>query len=142
LVNYLKEKRIAIDPLKNSTLAVYHDPCNYGRKAKRLFGHGYYEEPRWVMDQCFAEWKDLWPNKKHQFCCGGGGGTMVTGYDEERLHYGRKKISQIKYSGAGIVVVPCHSCHGQIGNLLKEAKMNDIQVKYLWEVVADSLVMN
>lgn len=66
---------------------------------------------------------------------------MVTGYDEERLHYGRKKISQIKHSGAGIVVVPCHSCHGQIGNLLKEAKMNDIQVKYLWEVVADSLVM-
>ncbi len=55
---------------------------------------------------------------------------MMTEYDKERLHYGRKKIKQIKHSGVELVVL-CHSCHGKIGNLLKEAKRNNIQVKYL-----------
>ncbi|MBW1901269.1 MAG: hypothetical protein JRJ20_06490 [Deltaproteobacteria bacterium] len=36
---------------------------------------------------------------------------MTTGYNEERIFYGRKKMAQIKATGAEMVVVLCHSCY-------------------------------
>ncbi len=64
-------------------------------------------------------------------CCGGGGGTLLTPYREERLYYGRRKIEQIKRTEAEMVVLPCHSCHGQIKAALEDNGMSDIPVKYL-----------
>lgn len=141
LIKYIKEGRIKIDKSRFDILATYHDPCNYGRKAERLFGHGFFDEPRWILDQCMENWKDLYPEKMDQFCCGGGGGTLTTGYNQERIYYGRKKIDQIKATGAKMVVVPCHSCHGQLNNLKEEYDMQNLEVKYLWELVADCLII-
>jgi len=141
LIKYIKEGRIKIDKSRFDVLATYHDPCNYGRKAERLFGHGFFDEPRWILDQCMENWKDLYPEKMDQFCCGGGGGTLTTGYNQERIYYGRKKIDQIKATGAKMVVVPCHSCHGQLNNLIEEYNIKDLEVKYLWELVADCLII-
>ena len=141
LIKYIKEGRIKIDKSRFDILATYHDPCNYGRKAERLFGHGFFDEPRWILDQCMENWKDLYPEKMDQFCCGGGGGTLTTGYNQERIYYGRKKIEQIKATGAKMVVVPCHSCHGQLNNLKEEYNMQNLEVKYLWELVADCLII-
>ncbi|MBW1615071.1 MAG: (Fe-S)-binding protein [Deltaproteobacteria bacterium] len=142
LLKYIKEKRVKLDKSKNRIPSVYHDPCNYGRKSEKLFGYGYYKEPRIILDHCCENWIDTYPSENHQFCCGGGGGTLVTGYNEERIYYGRKKIDQIKASGAQMVIVPCHSCHGQINSLKKEYAMENLQVKYLWEVFADALVLD
>lgn len=141
LIKYIKEGRIKIDKSRFDILATYHDPCNYGRKAERLFGHGFFDEPRWILDQCMENWKELYPEKMDQFCCGGGGGTLTTGYNQERIYYGRKKIEQIKATGAKMVVVPCHSCHGQLNNLKEEYDMQNLEVKYLWELVADCLII-
>ena len=141
LIKYIKEGRIKIDKSRFDILATYHDPCNYGRKAERLFGHGFFDEPRWILDQCMENWKELYPEKMDQFCCGGGGGTLTTGYNQERIYYGRKKIDQIKATGAKMVVVPCHSCHGQLNNLKEEYDMQDLEVKYLWELVAGCLII-
>ncbi|MCU0598525.1 MAG: (Fe-S)-binding protein [Desulfobacterales bacterium] len=131
-----------MDKTKITGRVAYHDPCNYGRKSEELFGHGFYEEPRWILDQCVSEWVSLHPDKGTQYCCGGGGGTLQTPYKEERFIYGRKKIEQIRQSDAQMVVLPCHSCHGQIKALLEENHMNHIPVKYLWEVVADTLIVD
>jgi len=106
-----------------------------------MFGHGFYEEPRWILDQCIKKWVDLYPNRGSQFCCGGGGGTLTTGYNEERIFYGRRKMQQIQDTGAEMVVVPCHSCHGQLNAIKGEYGMEYLQVKYLWELVADCLVV-
>jgi len=142
LKDYLGSGRVRVDKTKLSGWrATYHDPCNYGRKSLELFGRAYYEEGRWVMDQCFEDWIDLYPNRGLQFCCGGGGGTLLTPYAAERTHYGRRKMEQIRRTGADLVVVPCHSCHGQIKAMTKELGL-EIQVKYLWEVVADALVLD
>ena len=122
-------------------LAAYHDPCNYCRKAEKLFGYGFYDEPRWILDHTVNEWVDLHPNGRQQVCCGGGGGALVNGYSEQRLHYGRRKMEQIKASGASMLVVSCHSCHGQIDNIKAQFGMEDLQVRYLWELVADALVL-
>ena len=139
MVDYLKSGRIQVDKAKVTQRVAYHDPCNYGRKSEEFFGHGFFEEPRWILDQCASDWVDLYPSKGNQYCCGGGGGTLLTPYKEERLHYGRRKIEQIKRAGAELIVLPCHSCHGQLKALLAENDMADIPVKYLWEVVADGL---
>ena len=141
LIKYIKEGRIKIDQSRFDVLATYHDPCNYGRKAERLFGHGFFDEPRWILDQCIKNWKELYPEKMDQFCCGGGGGTLTTGYNQERIYYGRKKIEQIKATGAKMLVVPCHSCHGQFNSIKEEYDMEDLEVKYLWELVADCLII-
>lgn len=142
LKDYIRTGRIRLDRSKLSGRATYHDPCNYGRKSLERFGRAYYEDGRWIMDQCFSDWVDLYPSKGNQYCCGGGGGTMLTPYSEERLHHGRSKMEQIRRSGADTVVVPCHSCHGQLRALAQASGMKELRVKYLWEVVADALVID
>ncbi|MFH2046444.1 MAG: (Fe-S)-binding protein [Pseudomonadota bacterium] len=141
LIKYIKEERIKLDKSRFAGLATYHDPCNYCRKAERLFGHGFYDEPRWILDQCLDNWVDLYPTRENQLCCGGGGGALTTGYNEERIAYGKKKMDQIKSTGAAIIVVPCHSCHGQLNNIKKEYGMEGLTVKYLWELVADCMIL-
>lgn len=141
LQEYISSGRVTLDKSKNPIRAAYHDPCNYGRKSEETFGHGYFEEPRWILDQCMSDWVDLFPSKGTQYCCGGGGGTLLTPYTDQRTHYARRKIEQIKRAGVELVVLPCHSCHGQIKAMAKAYGMENLQVKYLWEVVADALVV-
>ena len=142
LIDYIKTERIRIDKSRFDVLATYHDPCNYGRKAEKLFGHGYFDEPRWILSQCLDNWVDLYPTQQLQICCGGGGGALTTGYNDERIYYGRRKMEQIRATGASMVVVPCHSCHGQLQNIKTQYGFEDLQVKYLWELVADCLIMD
>lgn len=86
-------------------------------------------------------WTDLYPAGMNQICCGGGGGALVTGYNQERIFYARRKADQIRATGAGMLVVPCHSCHGQINGIKKEHGLADLEVKYLWELVADCMIV-
>jgi len=51
-------------------------------------------------------------------------------------------MDQIKAAGVNLIVVPCHSCHGQLNNIKKEHGMEGLEVKYLWEVVADILILD
>ncbi len=141
LEDYLASGRIKVDKTAHPQRALYHDPCNYGRKSRELFGRGYFDQPRRVMDQCLAEWTDSQPSRGNQYCCGGGGGTLLTPFKAPRIHYGRRKIDQIKQARAELVVVPCHSCHGQIKALLAAYEVKGVEVKYLWEVVADALIV-
>jgi Fe-S oxidoreductase len=75
-------------------------------------------------------------------CCGAGGGAWAMPYDKERLAYGKTKAEQIKKSGADLVVAPCHNCRDQImKGLAKEYDMGNYhETKYIWELVADSMV--
>ncbi len=66
---------------------------------------------------------------------------MLTPYDAQREYYSRRKIDQIKKSKAELVVVPCHGCHGQIRSMLDKQGLTGIEVKYLWQVVAEALVL-
>jgi hypothetical protein len=62
-------------------------------------------------------------------------------YSEERIFYGRVKAKQIKDTGAKLVVAPCHNCRDQIMKSLTKEFELDIETKYLWELVADSLIV-
>jgi Fe-S oxidoreductase len=139
---YIKTGRIKINKGVHEELTTYHDPCNYGRKSQVTFGHGYFEEPRWVTRQCCENLVEMYPNRMENFCCGAGGGAWAAPYAKERIFYGRRKAEQIKATGAKLVVAPCHNCRDQImKSLRKEYDFMDVEVKYLWELVADSLVI-
>jgi len=62
-------------------------------------------------------------------------------YDQERIFYGRVKAKQIKDTGAKVVVAPCHNCRDQIMKSLTKEYALDIETKYLWELVAESLIV-
>lgn len=62
-------------------------------------------------------------------------------YEQERIFYGRVKAKQIKDTGAKMVIAPCHNCRDQIMKSLNKEYDLGIEVKYLWELVADSLVV-
>jgi len=62
-------------------------------------------------------------------------------YEKERIYYGRVKANQIKDTRAKLVVAPCHNCRDQIMKCLTKEYKLDIETKYLWELVADSLIL-
>ncbi len=65
-----------------------------------------------------------------------------SGIDAQSGCYSRRKPEQIRYSKAEQVVVPYHGCHGQLRTMLDEQGLSQIEVKYLWEMVAESLVVD
>ena len=62
-------------------------------------------------------------------------------YEKERIYYGRVKAKQIQDTKAKLVVAPCHNCRDQIMKSLNKEYDLGIEVKYLWELVADSLIV-
>ena len=54
---------------------------------------------------------------------------------------GLDKEANHSVTGAEMIVVPCHSCHGQLESIKQHYDMAGLEVKYLWELVADTLVL-
>jgi Fe-S oxidoreductase len=148
LYDYLKEVietgRIKLDKSVNAgKVFTWHDSCKHGRELERNFGKGYFDEPRWIIEQCVDQFVDMEPNRANNFCCGAGGGNWPMPYEKESAWYGRNKVRQIKNSGANVVVVGCSNCHDQIMKRLPKFYPEECnyEVKYIWELVADSLVI-
>ncbi len=141
LVEYIEQGRLQIDASLHLEKTVYHDPCNYGRKSLKAFGQGYFEEGRRIIGICCPDTVDMEPNRETNYCCGAGGGAWAMPFAPERIYYGRMKARQITDCEAEMVIAACHNCRDQIKkSLIKEYDLN-IKVKYLWELVADSLVL-
>jgi len=147
LYDYLKEiiekGRIKLDKSVNAgKIFTWHDSCKHGRELERNFGYGYYEEPRWIIQQCVDQFVDFEPTRGNNYCCGAGGGNWPMPYEKESAYHGRFKVRQIKDSGADVVVVGCSNCHDQIMKRLPKFYEDcNHEVKYIWELVADSLVI-
>ena len=68
--------------------------------------------------------------------------SPLAGMPLQQLNLFGTKVEQIEATGAKLVVVPCHSCNDQLKkSLKKEYRLDDLEVKYLWEVVADAIVI-
>lgn len=141
LLEYLNTEKITLSQDVHPEKATYHDPCNYGRKSEKAFGHGYYEEGRIITKACCPDFEDMEPNREFNYCCGAGGGAWAMPYGAERIFYGRIKARQVEDTEAKLVIAPCHNCRDQLMKSLNKEFDLGIEVKYLWELVADSLVM-
>jgi len=142
LLEYLDKGKIQLDKSIHAVPTGYHDPCNYGRKSLKTFGKAYFEDGRAVIRACCDDVRELNPNRNGAYCCGAGAGAWAMPYSNERVYHGRIKARQIAESGAELIVAPCQTCRDQIMKSLIHEFDLGIEVKYILELVADSLILD
>jgi Fe-S oxidoreductase len=113
------------------------DPCQLVRKS---YGDPVAEDLRYVVKAVVGEenFIDMHPNRSNNFCCGGGGGYLQSGYTEERRAYGKLKADQILATGAKYCITPCHNCHAQVHDLA-EVRHHPWQTLHLWTLICLSM---
>ncbi|MGQ9553916.1 MAG: (Fe-S)-binding protein [Anaerolineae bacterium] len=131
---YIREGRIAVNPSGNDMAVTYHDSCNLGRNG------GVLEEPRRILQACVTDFREMTPNRRQSYCCGGGGGLVaLPEYQEQRLLAGKPKADQIRATGAECVVASCDNCRHQLGELNEHYNLN-VKVVGVAELVANALM--
>jgi len=132
---YIREGRIQLDPSRNPEPVTLHDPCNLVRMG------GLLEEGRTIIKAACADFREMWPNREENYCCGGGGAlVLIDELHDFRMNVaGKAKAEQIKATGARIVAAPCANCKKQLRELMKHYEM-DVAVVGVHELVAKALV--
>jgi Fe-S oxidoreductase len=76
------------------------------------------------------------PHGKHNYCCGGGGGTVSI--DEMRDFRtkigGKRKAEQLRATGARYVIAPCANCKKQLKEVIEDHKV-DIELIGLHDLI-------
>ncbi|TEB08801.1 (Fe-S)-binding protein [Pelotomaculum propionicicum] len=114
----------------------YHDPCNAVRK------EGVFEEGRNVLKSFCADFRDMNPNKKFNYCCGGGGGLIaMPEFTDIRVRIkGQRKADQVRATGAKVVAVPCHNCMDQFNDITKKFELGT-KNKHVCTIIQDHVVL-
>ncbi len=107
----------------------------------KAFGQAFYEEGRAITRACCPDLVEMEPNRGANYCCGAGGGAWAMPFADERVYYGRMKARQIAECEAKLVIASCHNCRDQLKKSLNQEYSLGIEVKYMWELVADSLIL-
>jgi Fe-S oxidoreductase len=114
----------------------YHDPCNTARK------EGVFEEGRNVLKYFVDDYREMYPNRKFNYCCGGGGGFIaMPEFSDLRIKIkGQIKANQVKATGAELVAVPCHNCMDQFNDFTKFFKLGT-KNEHVCSIIADACVL-
>jgi Fe-S oxidoreductase len=131
---YIREGRIKLDKTKFKGPITYHDPCQIARNG------GVIDEPRYILKHLSDDFRDMSPDPKYNWCCGGGGGLVALGEDslDFRMKSSRVKADQVKQTGARVLVTACENCHTQLSDLNQHYQMG-VEVLFLSSMVADAL---
>lgn len=107
---------------------------------RKSLGDPIAEDLRFVVKSVVGEkyFIDMYPNRSNNYCCGGGGGFLQSGYADERHEYGRIKLKQILATKADYCIAPCHNCHSQIHDLADHFGA-PYHTVHLWTLLALSL---
>lgn len=136
-----------LDPSRNPMPVTYHDPCNFARSS------GVAEDPRQVLSACVLDFREMVPNRDLNWCCGGGGGLAAmdgfegvkkrdTTFYEYRMNVaGKKKLEQIRATGARYVAAPCGNCKRQIGELM-DYYQQDVQVGGIFDLFNRAVLLD
>jgi Fe-S oxidoreductase len=107
---------------------------------RKSYGDPIAEDLRFVVRSVVGEenFIEMHPNRSNNYCCGGGGGFLQSGYNEARREYGTLKLRQILDTGADYCIAACHNCHSQIHDLAEhfEAPYHTV---HLWTLICLSL---
>jgi Fe-S oxidoreductase len=89
-------------------------PCNIIRRA------GAAEKFRYFVNETCEDFREMTPNKEHNFCCNAGGGlASLSNWAAHKARGNRVKAEQIKATGAKYVITPCHNCSTGIKDVIK-----------------------
>lgn len=143
LLKLIREGRIRLDrSVHKGRRFTFHDSCKHGRELAAHYGKGYFDEPREIVKACVDDFVELTPTREKNFCCGAGGGMWPMPFEQESAWHARYKYQQIKDSGADVVVVGCSNCRDQIMRRIPKFYPDcNYEVKYLWQLVAEALVI-
>lgn len=132
---YVREGRIKLDKSKFAGAITYHDPCQIARNG------GIMDDPRYILQQLTDDYREMAPDPRYNWCCGGGGGLVALGEEtlDFRMKSSRVKAEQIQASGAKILSTACENCHTQLDNLNEHYKLG-VEVQFLTSMVADALI--
>lgn len=137
---WIREGKLPVNADWNKELGVkftIQDPCQLVRKS---LGDPVAEDLRFVAKSVVGEENliEMWPNRVNNYCCGGGGGFLQSGFTDERRAYGKRKFDQIMDTGAAYCITPCHNCHSQIHDLAKHYG-GEFHSVHLWTLICLSL---
>ncbi len=132
----IADGRITLDRSRNPEPVTYHDPCNFGRSCNIV------DEPRRILRAACSDFRDMTPSGTQNWCCGGGGGLAAMDHIREfRMTVsGKKKMEQIRDTGAVFVATACANCKRQITQLMEYHQM-DVRVGGVHDLVYTSIVM-
>jgi Fe-S oxidoreductase len=144
LLELIESGRIKLDKTVNEGKTfTWHDSCKHGRELERHYGKGYFDEPRAIIAHCVDHFVEMEPNRNLNYCCGAGGGNWPMPFEAQSAKHGAFKRDQILRSGADVVLVGCSNCRDQMMKRLPKfyEELKGIEVKYIWQLVAESLVI-
>jgi Fe-S oxidoreductase len=135
--DHIKGGRLKFDKAKNQQPVTYHDPCNFGRSC------GITEEPRVILEASCADFREMHPNRGDNWCCGGGGGlSAMDDILEFRMEIsGKKKLEQIRETGAQYVSTACSNCKRQLTQLLEHHE-EQIEVGGVHDMLSRAILVN
>ncbi len=110
----------------------FHDPCIMGRHM------GVYDEPREVITSIpGVELVEMYSNREHALCCGGGGGVLGA-FDEVAGQVAVERLRQAAAAGAAQVVTSCPTCVVNLKRAVKKAGV-DLQVTDIIELLNEAV---
>ena len=134
MAEWIQDGRLKCDRSANREAVTYHDSCNLTRNG------GLLEEPRIVLRAVTENFREMYPNREENYCCGGGGGMVaVSEWDDKRLEAGQPKVNQIMATGARIVVAACDNCRIQLSELNEHYHLG-ITVSGLTDLVVNAVI--
>lgn len=133
----IKQGKLEFDKSRNPQPVTYHDPCNFAKSC------GIVEEPRAILRATCQDFRDMTPTGAHNWCCGGGGGlsAMDDIRDFRMKVSGKKKLEQIKATGAKYVAAACANCKRQLMQLMETHK-ESIEVGGVHDMLSRSILIN
>jgi Fe-S oxidoreductase len=132
----LMDGRIKIDKAKKIKEPVtLHDPCNIIRRA------GAADKFRYFVNETCEDFREMHPNREHNFCCNAGGGlAAISNWAAHKAKGNRVKAEQIKATGAKIVITPCHNCSTGIKDVIKYWNLG-VKNMFFDEILVNTMVI-
>ncbi len=133
----IRRGELRFDKSRNPQPVTYHDPCNFSRSC------GIVEEPRVIMRAACGDFREMHPNREANWCCGGGGGlSAMDDIREFRMTIsGRKKLAQIRETGARYVAAACSNCKRQLTQLMEHHR-EPVGVGGVHDMLSRALLVN
>jgi len=131
-----KDGRLELERGAIAERTTYHDPCNIARSGWII------EQPREILRHICADFVDMTPKGKENYCCGGGGGTVsIDEIREFRTKVGgATKAEQIRRTGAELLVAPCANCKKQLAEVCEDHGLDHVKVVGLHDLILRAMV--
>ena len=132
----IRSGALRFDPSRNLQPVTFHDPCNFARSC------GISEEPRAILRTACADFREMHPNREENRCCGGGGLSALDDIREFRMSVsGKKKLGQIRETGAEYVATACSNCKRQLTQLMEHHR-ETVAVGGVHDMLSRAILVN